>query len=114
MNPDDVPADFPQEFLEAVSGVQPKLLVRKSEFGKYVSEAESLRAERWAICADICEQLVDYMNKHWTGEGHRQDYVEKVVQALNARRMQWGISHAEVAWIAVRLRAAMSPDARRT
>jgi hypothetical protein len=114
MNTDDVPGDFPQEFLEAVSGAQPKLLVRKSQRGEYISEAQSLRAERWAICVDICEQLVDYVNKHWTGEGHRHDYVEKVVRALNAKRMQWGISHAETAWIAVRLRAAMSPGAGRT
>jgi hypothetical protein len=74
----------------------------------------SLRAERWAICADLCEQLVDYVNKNWDGEGPRDAFVEKVVRALDSKKAQWGIWRSEVDWIAARLRVAMSPDAGRS
>lgn len=110
MNSEDVPADFPHEFLEAVSGAQPKLLVRESERGEYISEAQNLRAERWAICGDLCEQLVGYLNKHPNGVEPRGASVEKVVRALDGKRSQWGISRAETDWIAARLRAAMKTD----
>lgn len=114
MNADDVPTDFPREFVGAVPGAQPKLLVQKNENGEYVSEAKSLRAERWAICADLCEQLVHYVNKHWNGQPPRAAYVEQVVQALDAKKSQWGVSRAEVDWVAARLSAAMSPETGRS
>jgi hypothetical protein len=110
----DVPTDFPCEFLGAVHGAHPKLLVRKNERGEYVTESESHRAQRWAICADLCEQLVDYVNKQWAGEGPRQAFVEKVVRALDARKSRWGISRAESDWITARLRADMSPGCRQS
>lgn len=105
MNADDVPADFPQEFLGTVSGAQPKLLVQKNERGEYVSEAESRRAERWAICQDLCEQLVDYVDQHWDGDGSRLQYVEQVILAVASKRSRWGISEAEAEWIGEHLRA---------
>ena len=105
MNVEDVPPDFPQEFLGAVSGAHPKLIVRKNDCGEFVSEAESQRADRWAICADLCEQLVHYVNKH-TKEGEpREAFVAKVARAVDSKRAGWELSLAEAEWVKARLRA---------
>jgi len=105
MDSDDVPADFPQEFLGAVTGAQPKLLVGKNDRGEYLSESAAQRAERWAICADLCEQLGEYVNKKWNGEGPRDAFAEKVAHALDLKRATWGLSLAEAGWVKARLRA---------
>jgi hypothetical protein len=101
----EVPRDFPHEFSGSVAGAQPKLLVSQQPDGTYVDTPESLRWERWAICADLCEQLIEYVNKHWTGEGPRDAFADRVALAMDSKKAAWGISVAEADWVKARLRA---------
>lgn len=102
---DAVPADFPQEFLATVSGAQPKLLLERSVDGNYVDCSQVQRRERWLMCADLREQLVDYVHKHRPSETALEVYAVKVTDALERKRAGWGISAAEAAWIAKQLKA---------
>jgi hypothetical protein len=99
MDDADVPPDFPQEVLGAVPGAQPKLLVHRTADGRYVDTAASLRAERWAICQDLCEQLVDYVNKHLPPGESAAAYASTLGVAIERKRKSWGMSEAEIAWV---------------
>jgi hypothetical protein len=104
-NTEQVPLDFPQEFLGSVSGAQPKLLVEKDLDGSYVDTAIVRRRERWLICVDLREQLIDYVHKHRPSETALAQYVVQVIEALERKRAGWGISELEAAWISAQLRA---------
>jgi hypothetical protein len=95
----EVPEDFPHEFLGSVGGAQAKLLVHRTADGHYVDTAASLRAERWAICQDLCEQLVDYVNKHLPSGQTPGAYASTVGVAIERKRASWGMSEAEIAWV---------------
>ncbi|TFZ08951.1 hypothetical protein [Ramlibacter humi] len=101
----DVPADFPQEFLSAVSGAQPKLAVYRTSDGRYIDESVGLRAERWGWCVDLLEQLVDYVHAHVVPMTPAA-YTEKVcASVMRARfRQTRGISLAEADWLCMKLR----------
>ena len=110
LKPDSTtPADFPRDqCLGAVSGVQPKLLVRKVE-GKFVHglTTEELY-ERYDICFDLVGQLTAYCQRklgtdpHW---GH-QDLLQKVRVAVEARH-EWNFSSGEVNWMMRQVSAQM-------
>lgn len=95
----DIPEDFPNELSGAVAGVQPKLIVSKED-GRFVDDAETRRAERYAICADLREQLVEYVNKKVRESSQRADaLVPKVIASVQSKRFGWGLSPAEATWI---------------
>lgn len=99
----DVPEDFPKEIAGAVAGVQPKLLVH-SEDGRFVDDAAAVRAERYVICVDLREQLVDYVNKKLGESPQRADaLVPKVIASVRSKRFGWGISPAEATWVCEQL-----------
>lgn len=95
----DIPEDFPKELTGAVAGVQPKLLVSKED-GKFVVDAGNVRAERFAICVDLREQLVEYVNKKLRESSQPADVLlPKVIASVQSKRFGWGISPAEATWV---------------
>lgn len=95
----DIPEDFPNELSGAVAGAQPKLLVSKDD-GRLVDDAETVRAERYAICVDLREQLVEYVNKKLRESSQRADaLVPKVIASVQRKRFGWGLSPAEATWV---------------
>jgi hypothetical protein len=95
------PADFPRDYaLGAVSGAQPKLLVRKAATG-FVSglTADELYA-RYEACYDLVNQLAVYCSRklderpEWTAS----ELLEKVQASLRARA-DWDFSESEVRWM---------------
>jgi hypothetical protein len=101
---EDVPADFPQEFLGAVTGAQPKVLVERTSDGRYVDSASVQRRDRWLICADLREQLIDYVRKNMPPNTSAALYAVKVAVAMERKRAGWGLSLAEAAWVTNQLR----------
>lgn len=97
--PASVPRDFPYDpFPSAVSGVQPKLSVRRvnGQFVQGISDDE--RAERFAICADLAEQLVVYCRRK---HAERPDEsMEELLQRIeDATRVKaWDVSPIELTW----------------
>ena len=98
------PADFPRAPMTgAVPGAQPKLLVHKLD-GRYVvgpTDREVL--ERYGMCQDLVEQLVDYCQRklqerpQWTPEV----LLQKVRAGVG--RKGWDVSPLELAWVIGRL-----------
>jgi hypothetical protein len=103
-NDDEVPADFPQEFLGAVTGAQPKVLVERTSDGRYVDTASVQRRDRWLICVDLREQLIDYVHKNRPPSSSAAQYTLKVADAVERKRGDWGLSPAEAAWVTNQLR----------
>ena len=104
VTPTQIPTDFPSDYLGGVPGAQPKLLVQVNERGEYVSDGQALRRVRWECCADLCDQLVNYVDSRWDGHESREAFVDKVVQATGAKKEIWGLSASEVAWIQAQVR----------
>jgi hypothetical protein len=99
MTLNDIPEDFPRESTGAVAGAQPKVLVNKED-GRFVDDAGSLRAERYATCVDLREQLVDYVNKKLRESPQRPDgLVHNVIASVQGKRFGWGLSPAEASWV---------------
>lgn len=100
-----VPDDFPQEFLGSVSGAQPKLLLERADDGSYVDSTVARRRDRWLICVDLREQLIDYVYKHLPASTSASACVESVIHAVERKRAGWGLSIAEADWLGKQLRA---------
>ena len=80
-------------------GAQPKLLVRK-EGDRYVSERnEEERAERYAICVDMVEQLRPHAQRHHDAhpDWGRQGVRDRLHAAIRAKG--WDFTEAEIQWI---------------
>lgn len=106
----NTPADFPRDHtLGAVSGVQPKLLVRKvGEVFVHGPTAEEVYA-RYDMCFDLVNQLTDYCNRK---SKERPDWsatelLEKVQTALRTRS-DWDLSEGEVGWVMDQLNLRLS------
>lgn len=95
------PSDFPRDQASgAVSGVQPKILVRKVG-GAYIHglTAEELY-ERYDICLDLVNQLSDYCQRKLDADPswRPQDLRQKVRTAVEGRD-DWDFSRGEVDWM---------------
>jgi len=106
--------DFPHEtIVGTVSGVQPKVLVRKDDEGNYVASGPTVAEvlERFEVCDDLAEQLGIYAlrkkreNPEWTTEFNiertRKAIADKVASG------KWALSVAEQAWIIDRVREGL-------
>ena len=104
------PADFPRDHeLGAVSGVQPKLLVRKiGDAYVHGQTAEELYA-RYDMCFDLVSQLTDYCVRKMKErpDWSFSDLSEKVQTTLRSRS-DWGLSEGEVRWVMSQLSRRMS------
>lgn len=110
----DVPNNFPQEFLSAVSGAQPKLAVERLSDGTYVESSVARRAERWEWCVDLLEQLVDHVYARVPPPSSYQAYLERVARSVvhTSFRSTRGISIAEAEWICKELRGRIETHER--
>jgi hypothetical protein len=107
-----LPADFPRSFpMEAVPGVQAKLLARQIDGQYIVGWTEDELLERHAYCEDLVQQLVEYClrkkreNPDWTHEFN----LERVAKALTqkARTGEWDITVEEQGWMSARIKALL-------
>ncbi|RQU47891.1 hypothetical protein DF147_09715 [Burkholderia cenocepacia] len=101
-----VPDDFPREpDAGAVTGVQPKLLVREVD-GRYQTALsdEDLRV-RYEVCEDLASQLAAYAARKISTSSMSRDValtrVEKGTR-LKVDSGEWDFSQAEVDWVVKR------------
>jgi hypothetical protein len=107
----ELPTDFPNDqILGAVSGAQPKLLLRRDDKGAYVSlrlSPEELM-HRFECANDLADQLVDYFMRKKSQHPDRTDEsnLERIRLGLakKAADGKWPYTEAEQAWIMKRLR----------
>lgn len=108
-----VPEDFPRAPVQgAVSGYQPKLLLREIG-GEYVAGPtdEELFA-RYDACEDLAQQLAPYArrkqaeNPSWSLE----ETLSKVEAGVTSKVSggQWDLSSAEIAWIMKRVHQVLA------
>lgn len=104
------PLDFPRDHeLGAVSGVQPKLVVRKvGEVFVNGPTTEELYA-RYDMCFDLVIQLTDYCSRKMK---ERPDLsasqLRDKVQITLRSRSDWDLSEGEVQWVMGQLSRRMS------
>lgn len=105
----EIPADFPrQPMLGSLTGVQPKLLVRKVG-DRYISgwTDEELRS-RYENCEDLAQQFADYCRRKadeypdWTNEYNMQ--CAAIGLTRKVRSGSWDITPDEEAWIVSRFK----------
>jgi hypothetical protein len=99
------PADFPRDqALGAVSGVQPKLLIRKvGDTYIHGLTPEELYA-RYDTCFDLVNQLEDYCRRKLNErpEWSALELFEKVRASVSTRH-DWGLSAGEEGWVMFKL-----------
>ena len=113
MNHPAVPEDFPRAFAQgAVSGCQPKLLLREIG-GRYVAgQTDEERFTRYEACIDLVQQLVSYArrkqgaNPAWSLDD-AMSRVEAGV-AIKVASGQWDLASGELAWILRRVRELLA------
>jgi hypothetical protein len=95
------PSDFPRDNgLGSVSGVQPKMLVRKSGLTYVQGLTEEERYARYDTCFDLVTQLEAYCQRkllerpNWPAE----KLLQKVRVAVEAK-VDWDFSSGEVNWM---------------
>ena len=95
-----IPDSFPREvFGGAVSGMQPKLLVRNVGDRYVAGQTQGERLARYEICLDLVQQLLLYCRRKKTEKPawSIQEIVDKTHQAIRSKK--WGLSEAEIQWV---------------
>lgn len=103
-----VPDDFPRDQdLGSITGVQPKVLVRKVD-GRYQSGlSEEQLWVRYDACEDLAAQLCEYaLRKIWTSGMSRDTALSRVEKGVRLKvdAGEWDFLQAEVAWVMKRTR----------
>ncbi|QNB12623.1 hypothetical protein G5S35_14270 [Paraburkholderia tropica] len=101
---DDIPDDFPRgAFSAVVSGHGPKVCARLSGEVYRADPTEEELYERWALCADLAEQLVDVARKDLVAhpELTSLQVLERVGRAVKAKN--W-VASDELEWLIRHLR----------
>jgi len=110
-----IPDDFPRERpLGAVTGAQPKLLVRLIDGQYYAGLTEDELWGRYSICEDLAQQLAGYAARKMTEHGWLLgDVLRRVETSVNKNvsTRSWEFSPAEVAWTMKRTRELLSSPA---
>lgn len=104
------PLDFPRDHeLGAVSGVQPKLLVRKIGDAYVHGPTAAELYARYDMCFDLVNQLTDYCIRKMKErpEWSASELREKVQTTLKSRS-DWDLSEGEVKWVMGQLSRRMS------
>lgn len=94
------PDDFPRDHgLGAVSGVQPKLIVRKTGDAYVQGLTTDDRNAGYDMCFDLVNQLTDYCTRKMKDrpDWSFSDLCVKVETTLRSRS-DWGLSEGEVRW----------------
>ncbi|WP_322999263.1 hypothetical protein, partial [Castellaniella sp.] len=88
-----VPTDFPTDyFLGAVSGVQPKLLARKSGSRYIVGPTSQELQERYELCLRLAAQYRRHASSFGTGTMEPQTFVSEALA-------DWSLSTQERHWL---------------
>lgn len=104
------PADFPRDYaLGAVSGVQPKLLIRKVGDTYIHGLTPEELYTRYDMCFDLVNQLTDYCNRKLKerSDWSFSDLSVKVETTLRSRS-DWDLSEGEVQWVIGQLSRRMN------
>ncbi len=95
----EVPEDFPVEApVAGVCGEQPKLLLRRTEDGRYTNELTPQRMhERYRLCEDLAQQLAGYaLNKR--SEFRQWSQAHTLQQVHGGLLCKGWLSRAECDW----------------
>lgn len=115
MNRQCVPDNFPRASLQgAVSGAQPKLLLRKTGDVYRSAPTDTDVYERYIVCDDLAQQLASYASRKMAENGWSlQTTMLKIeVGFLNKICSEiWEFSDAEIAWTIERTREILSDTA---
>jgi len=108
-----LPTDFPREpDPGAVTGVQPKLLVREVD-GRYQSALSD--EELWVrfdACEDLASQLSVYVSRKIASSGLAPDVALRRAERgmrLKVDAGEWDLSRLEVTWVMKRTRQLLRP-----
>ena len=95
-----IPEDFPRDSApSAVSGVQPKLLLRKVGDTFVSGWTEEELALRYDVCADLVAQLIPYARrKREVNPAWDREELERRL-AVGIRAKQWGFTEPELGWM---------------
>ncbi|VBO96041.1 hypothetical protein [Burkholderia pseudomallei] len=115
MNQQRVPDNFPRESPQgAVSGAQPKLLLRKVGDTYCAGLTDADVYDRYIVCDDLAQQLAAYAShKMRANSWSLQTAVSKVEAGVleKVRSGIWDFSAAEVAWTIERTRQILADTA---
>ncbi|ONC30088.1 hypothetical protein AQ915_20660 [Burkholderia pseudomallei] len=112
MNRPAVPEDFPRPPVGAVSGYQPKVLLREIDGGYVAGPTDDELFARYDACEDLAQQLVPYATrKQAENPSWSLDETLSKIEASVASKVsdgQWDVSPDEIAWIMKRVRQALA------
>ena len=115
MSPKPLPVDFPRIFSQgAISGVQPKLLLRKVGDTYQAGPTDDEVYERYIVCDDLAEQLAAYASRKMTANAWSLQTAVSKVEAGVLKKVHsgvWDFSTAEVTWTIERTRQILTDAA---
>jgi DNA-binding CsgD family transcriptional regulator len=102
VNRQRVPDDFPRASLQgAVSGAQPKLLLRKIGGMYRAGLTDDEVYERYVLCKDFAQQLAAYTSRIMAANAWSLQTALSKVEVAVVRKVRsglWDFSNAEIAW----------------
>ena len=115
MSPKPLPPDFPRSTSQgSISGVQPKLLLRKVGDTYQAGPTDDEVYERYIACDDLAEQLAAYASRKVTANAWSLQTAMAKVEAGVFKKVHggvWDFSTAEVTWTIERTRQILADAA---
>ncbi|SAK89745.1 hypothetical protein AWB78_04750 [Caballeronia calidae] len=112
MSQKHLPADFPRTSTQgAVSGAQPKLLLRKVGDTYQSGPTDDEAYERFIVCEDLAEQLAAYASRKMAANAWSLETAVSKAEAGVFKKVRsgiWDFSTAEVAWTIERTRQILT------
>ncbi len=112
MSPKPLPVDFPRPPSQgAISGAQPKLLLRKIGDMYQAGPTDDEVYERFVVCDDLAEQLAAYASRKMTANAWSLETAVTRVEAGVRKKVHsgiWDFSTAEVTWTMDRTRQILT------
>ncbi len=112
MSQKHLPADFPRSSSQgAISGAQPKLLLRKVGDTYQAGPTDDELYERYIVCDDLAEQLAAYASRKMTANPWSLETTIAKVEAGVLKKVHggiWDFSTAEVTWTIERTRRILT------
>ncbi|RDK11888.1 hypothetical protein [Cupriavidus lacunae] len=102
-----VPDDFPRNpFPASLAGTQAKFAARRINGRFVVGLTDDERAERYAICLDLVEQLVAYCRRKALDQPTRSptELLDWVERGVRNKQAVWQLGGPEVDWIVAQMR----------
>jgi len=112
MSPKPLPPDFPRTTAQgAISGAQPKLLLRKVGETYQAGPTDDEVYEKYIACDDLAEQLAAYASRKMTANAWSMQTAISKVEAGVLKKVHsgiWDFSTAEVTWTIERTRQILT------